>query len=88
MSNQDQFISVPTLGPRRFDSPLRRSHVPGDGLGRFIPDDLFVRHEIYVWQGQPAGSELLFEKAGAREKIFFAMPLQESQLCSGDWMDR
>jgi len=71
VSDQDQFIPIPTLGASRFASPLRRSRTAGDGLGRFVPDDLFVRHELQVRRGQPAKGGLFFEKAGAREKLFF-----------------
>jgi len=64
-------IPVATLGPPRFASPLRRSTVPGDGLGRFIAESRWVRHRIDVDDARPANEELLFEKAGARERIFF-----------------
>ncbi|MBN2216024.1 MAG: ATP-dependent 6-phosphofructokinase, partial [Pirellulales bacterium] len=71
MSEQDQFVAIPTLGACKHASPLRRSLVPGDGLGRFVPDDLYVRHELQVRRGQPDQGGLFFEKAGARENIFF-----------------
>jgi len=74
VTDQDQFIPIATLGPCRFASPLRRRHAPGDGLGRFVPDDLFVRHEVHVRRGTPPSPDRFFEKAGARERIFFDPP--------------
>jgi len=71
VSDQDRFIPIVTLGTPRFRSPLRRSRISGDGLGRFIPDDVFVRHELHVRRNQSPRGDLFFEKAGAREKIFF-----------------
>jgi 6-phosphofructokinase 1 len=71
VSEQDQFISVATLGEPRFPSPLRRTSFEGDGRGRYVPDDLFVRHDIHVWRNRPPEGGMLFEKAGAREKIYF-----------------
>ena len=71
MTKNDRYISAPTLGEARFDSPLRRSHVKGDGLGRFVSEDIYVRHNLYVTRGQENESEMFFEKAGARQKLFF-----------------
>ncbi|HLA84641.1 MAG TPA: 6-phosphofructokinase, partial [Thermoguttaceae bacterium] len=73
MSARGRFVPIATLGECRFPSPLRRSHVAGGGRGRFVPDDLFVRHELHVCRGGPSAGddELFFEKAGARAKLFF-----------------
>ncbi|MBN1908359.1 MAG: ATP-dependent 6-phosphofructokinase [Pirellulales bacterium] len=54
-----------------FPSPLERSTEPGQGLARFVPEGLMVRKEVHVHADQPPGEELFFEKAGARERIFF-----------------
>ncbi|MBN2023874.1 MAG: ATP-dependent 6-phosphofructokinase [Pirellulales bacterium] len=64
-------VEIPTLGPARFASPLKRSTLRGDGLGRFIAESRWVRHAIDLDESHPAPEELLFEKAGARERLFF-----------------
>jgi len=66
-------LLVANLGPRRFSSPLCLSTVPGDGIGDFVPDEARVRHVIELPDGRlpAAEQDLLFEKAGPRENIFF-----------------
>lgn len=66
-------LLVADLGPRRLPSPLCLSTVSGDGIGDFVPDGARVRHVIELLDGQAPSPEydLLFEKAGPREKIFF-----------------
>lgn len=71
MNTADHRVPVTSLGQPRFKSPVRRSRVPGDGLGRFVPDNLLVRHEIQVIEGTAPSGQLLFEKAGARESLYF-----------------
>jgi 6-phosphofructokinase 1 len=46
------------------------STVPNDGVGDFIVDNESVRHDICGLVGTPP-SDLIFERAGAREHIFF-----------------
>ena len=59
------------LGLPAMDSPLRRTSTPGDGASKFVSDDLYVHHPV-EWRGEsPTDEELLFEKAGPRERIFF-----------------
>ncbi|WP_425396191.1 ATP-dependent 6-phosphofructokinase [Aeoliella sp.] len=59
-------LSIPTLGEPRFDSPLL-----DDGVHtRFMPDKARVLHEIDYLEGDDV-VELGFEKAGARERVFF-----------------
>ncbi len=59
-------LAIPTLGEPRFDSPLLH-----DGVHtRFMPDDARVLYEIDYRQGDDV-IELGFEKAGARERVFF-----------------
>ena len=69
LTHQD-FI-VPTLGPATFPSPLGLSTVQGDGLGDFVPDGARVRYHIETELGRPPHPDLMLEKAGPREKIFF-----------------
>src|SRR5262245_37383553 len=69
MISQRELV-VSTLGERRFRSPLPMSTVPGDGVGDFVPDDTRVLYDICFPAGQPP-SDLAFERAGARENLFF-----------------
>ena len=69
MISQRELV-VPTLGERRFRSPLPMSTVPGDGVGDFVPDDTRVLYDICCPARQPP-SDLAFERAGARETLFF-----------------
>jgi 6-phosphofructokinase 1 len=63
-------LNVPTLGERRFRSPLPMSTAPGDGVGDFVPDDARVLYEICCPAGK-SPSDLKFELAGPREYLFF-----------------
>jgi len=65
-----QQLTIETLGPCRGHSPLRMSTSAGDGIGSYVPDDMRVLYEPRFRQGEPL-STLAFERAGAREKIFF-----------------
>jgi 6-phosphofructokinase 1 len=62
---------VPVLGDPAVQSPLRRTSTRGDGQPSFVPDNLYVRDCVEVFDHQPVKDELLFEKAGPRERIFF-----------------
>jgi len=64
-------IPVATLGASTIRSPLPLSNTLGDGIGRFIPEDTWVRYEIEVPPGGAPEEGLLFEKAGPREHIYF-----------------
>ena len=66
-----QDFIVPTLGPATFRSPLGLSTVHGDGLGDFVHDGARVRYHIESEPGQPPHPDLIIEKAGPREMIFF-----------------
>ncbi len=66
-----QDFIVPTLGPATFPSPLGLSTVQGDGLGDFVPDSARVRYHIESDPERPPRPDLIIEKAGPREKIFF-----------------
>lgn len=68
MSKSEMKISA--LGACRFPSPLSLSTVTGDGIGDFIPDSARVRFQVEI--NTPYETpDILFEKAGPREKIFF-----------------
>jgi len=62
---------VATLGERTVPSPKRLSTTPGDGLGDFVPDDARVLQCIEFFPNRPCATEISFEKAGPRERIFF-----------------
>jgi 6-phosphofructokinase 1 len=64
-----RFVPVANLGPGRFDSPLPLAGGPGEGHGRFVSDEVRVRAEVVV-PADEAG-ELLFERAGPRQRLFF-----------------
>ncbi len=58
-------VTVPTLGAARFDSPLAAK-------GRSFSDPrLRVRYQARVSDETPIGEDLLLEKAGPRQRIFF-----------------
>lgn len=71
MASSQRIISVPILGPARFVSPLRRSTTPGDGLPKFVPAAQYVRHPLEWNTDQPVEEEILLERAGPRQEIFF-----------------
>jgi len=68
---QRKYISVPTLGEPHLASPLDRTSTPGDGAAKFIPTNRYVRHRVELDEGIDDVEEMLFEKSGAREKIYF-----------------
>ncbi|MCA9232021.1 MAG: ATP-dependent 6-phosphofructokinase [Planctomycetales bacterium] len=63
-------LEVSTLGECRVDSPLTRARFPGTGRGSFVPDDMRVLYEPFFRLGEEI-NQLSFQRAGAREKIFF-----------------
>lgn len=62
---------VDRLGECRYDSPLTLSNTYGDGVGNFTPKEARIRYDIDVSTGPEDHPDVLFEKAGARERIFF-----------------
>ncbi|MGI9456457.1 MAG: ATP-dependent 6-phosphofructokinase [Aeoliella sp.] len=63
-------LEVATLGPCRVQSPLKRSAQQDVGLCSFVPDDMRVLYEPrFCLDGER--SDVSFERAGARQKIFF-----------------
>jgi 6-phosphofructokinase 1 len=78
-------LAVATLGPCRHHSPLRLSTVEGDGIGNFVPDDTRVLCNIEHRVSQPGAGELSFERAGARQWLFFDPPRTKAAIvtCGG-----
>jgi 6-phosphofructokinase 1 len=64
-------VPVATLGEPGRPSPLRRTSTPGDGAAKFTPENRYVRHAVEFTGAIDREEDLLFEKAGARERIFF-----------------
>jgi 6-phosphofructokinase 1 len=77
-------LTVATLGPREYLSPLPMSTEPGDGVGDFVLDEERVLHEIRFRAGEPP-PDVAFERAGAREQIFFNPPQTRAAIvtCGG-----
>lgn len=63
--------SITTLGAALHASPLQAEHTGCGWAGPFVGDGVRVRQGTEVLGGEGAGGELVFEKAGAREKVFF-----------------
>ena len=64
-------LRIENLGPCRIASPLPMSTVPGDGIGDFTPDDARILYQIERRDGPIPDLDLAFEKAGARQRIYF-----------------
>jgi len=81
-------IAVPQLGECWYPSPLRRSMRWGEGVGHFVRDGTWVRNSVEVGPDS-SSEELLFERAGPRQKLFFdptqsrAAILTAGGLCPG-----
>ncbi|MBI5490532.1 MAG: ATP-dependent 6-phosphofructokinase [Deltaproteobacteria bacterium] len=63
---QDLDLRIPVLGPAAFDSPLGLSTVAGDNIADYTADDACVVLDL---GGKTLGP--VFERAGARAKLFF-----------------
>jgi 6-phosphofructokinase 1 len=59
----EKIIPAPLLGAPRYPSPVTCT--------RFVPENRYVRQQVEILTGESGGEELLFEKAGPREKLFF-----------------
>ena len=66
---QDDLV-VATLGLNEKPSPLRLSTHRGDGLGDFVDGTPRIRFQVDAAEEAP-GQELLFERAGPRERVYF-----------------
>ncbi len=64
-------LAVQTLGERKHASPLNLSNVAGDEIADYTPDEARVALSVEMLEGQTLDSSRVFEKAGARERIFF-----------------
>lgn len=83
LSSKD--FKVPSLGKCRVPSPLKLSDTPGDGLANFLPDESFVFYQNEIIPGCKRVPDLMFEKAGPRQRIFFEPPKTRAALvtCGG-----
>jgi 6-phosphofructokinase 1 len=67
-----KLITTAQLGTPNFLSPLARYNSGKKGHSRFVSEQQFIRHDLNYFEGQtPSEPELFFEKAGARERLFF-----------------
>lgn len=64
-------FKVPTLGEREYKSPLRLASSLGTGIGSFLPDGARTRYQVELFPGEPVHDDILFEKAGPRELLYF-----------------
>ena len=71
MNSNPKIVEIACLGEATLPSPLRRTSLPGDGKAKFVPERRYVRHPVEIAADGPPETEIWFEKAGAREKIFF-----------------
>ncbi|MFA5189493.1 MAG: ATP-dependent 6-phosphofructokinase [Verrucomicrobiia bacterium] len=62
---------IANLGPRNIPSPLRLSARCGEGVAQFVTDAARVRYQVECGGDNDLPDGILFEKAGAREKLFF-----------------
>lgn len=69
-THRQEQLEISALGPREFKSPLKRSKRTGEGVGTYIPDDMRVLYEPRFQLGDEINT-LSFERAGAREELFF-----------------
>lgn len=71
MGNGQRRVEVRTLGPATIASPLARTLTLGDGSPKFVPEGCFIRPQAELPCEAETDDDLLFEKAGARSRIFF-----------------
>jgi 6-phosphofructokinase 1 len=64
-------LRVPSLGKCEIISPLELGTGPRDGVGDFTPDGARLLYRADLVPGEDVRLDLSFEKAGARERIFF-----------------
>jgi len=64
-------LTVRTLGPCNYDSPLNLSETAGDGLPDYTPDGTRVQYNVSTIPGKKVDYNLSFEKAGPRARLFF-----------------
>lgn len=71
MNASSRKIDVSRLGFGRFPSPLRLTRNHGQGIGRFVDDSVVVRDTVEYDAANPPSDEMLWERAGPREHLFF-----------------
>ncbi len=64
-------IPIRRLGAAEVPSPLRFAELPGRGLGKFVPEHAWLRHDIELDEGGDPADGRLFERAGPRARLFF-----------------
>ena len=64
-------LIVKTLGPCNYDSPLRLSVTPGDGLPDYTQEGTTVPYQVTGRQGAPPDLSVCFERSGPRPKLFY-----------------
>lgn len=65
-------FSVTALGTCSLPSPIKLSNVAGDRIANYIRDTDLVRYDVHASAENIADPRQFFEKAGPREKIYFA----------------
>ena len=78
-------FTIETLGPCKFDSPIKLSNVFGDHKANYVKDDSYVRNTINVFDTKKADdmtSANLLQKAGPREKIYFDPAQVNAGICT------
>jgi len=66
-----QDLTITSLGPCRYDSPLKLSTIPGDGMPDYIPEGTRVSYHVSYHPDADIDRNLAFERAGPRAKLFF-----------------
>lgn len=64
--------SIPSLGKCTLQSPIKLSNVIGDRIANYIRDSDLVRYNVHADMSTISDPTQFFEKAGPREKIYFA----------------
>lgn len=66
MSQNARRVPIASLGEGRYESPLSRKRTTA-----YVRDNRSIRHAVQLADDTPLDEELLFEKSGPREKLFF-----------------
>ena len=85
MAEEKLDFTIETLGPCKFESPIKLSNVFGDHKANYVKDDSYVRNTINVFDTKKADdmtSSNLLQKAGPREKIYFDPAQVNAGICT------
>ena len=85
MAEEKLDFTIETLGPCKFESPIKLSNVFGDHRANYVKDDSYVRNTINVFDTKKADdmtSSNLLQKAGPREKIYFDPAQVNAGICT------